>query len=168
MKRAAALFFSILILFFSFSSCSNKKSSSTSCRDVIIALTSCEVGLPAGSIYCLTAEYGSDEYLTDSLISSLLGNGKMPEICESWVDAAFFLALKDHPCEFAVIRCHDRDAAIDTAKLLAARLASSRLVKGDSDYFDDASVTVIGSFALLIISSDRDKALKIAKSLLPY
>lgn len=168
MKKTAVLFFSFLILLFSFSSCSNKKNSPTSCRDVIYALTSCEVGLPAGSIYCLTAEYGSDEYLTDSLISSLLGNGKMPEICESWVDAAFFLSLKDHPCEFAVVRCENRDAALDTAKLLSAHLASSKLLKGPSDYFDKAKVTVIGNYALLIVSSDPDKALKIAKSLLPY
>ena len=167
MKRAAAVFFAFLSLIFCLSSCTARKNNSPpSCREILAAMIESEVGLPAGKIYCDTAEYGSDEYLAASTVASIVGNGKLPQICESWLDCAFFLALKDHPCEFAVVHCKSRDAALDTAKLLSTRLASSKLLKGNSDYFENAKVTVIGNYALLIVSSDPTATLRAAKKVI--
>ena len=164
MKKAAALFFAFLSLIFCLSSCADQKSErDPTCRDILSAMLECEIGLPAGKIYCATAPFGSEEYLSDSTLASIIGNGKIPEVCKSWLDCAFFLAIKDHPCELAVIYCQNRDAAIDTAKLLTARLASSKLLKGDSSYFENAKVTVIGNYALLIVSSDPDATLRKVK-----
>ena len=167
MKRAAAVFFAFLSLVFCLSSCADQKSdSNTTCRDILSAMLECEVALPAGKIYCATAPFGSEEYLSDSTLSSIIGNGKMPEICKSWLDCAFFLAIKDHPCELAVIYCQNRDAAMDTAKLLTSRLASSKLLKDESSYFENAKVTVIGNYALLIVSSDPDATLHVLKEVI--
>lgn len=166
MKRAAAIVLSVLTMLFCLSSCSRKESPPPTCRELLVAMTECEIGLPAGRIFCLTAQYGSEEYLPDSLLSSLFGNGNAPEICESWQDCALFFALNDHPCEFAVIRCKSRDSALDTAKLLSNHLASARLLKGNNEYFDKAKVTVIGNYALLIVSSDPDCAIKAVKALI--
>ena len=167
MKRAAAVFFAFLCLIFCLPSCSAVKNDPPpSCREILAAMIESEVGHPAGKIYCATAEYGSEEYLADSTTASIVGNGKLPEVCKIWLDCAFFLALKDHPCEFAVIHCQNRDAALDTAKLLSSRLASAKLLKGNSDYFENAKVTVIGNYALLIISSDPTTALREAKKII--
>ena len=164
MKRAAAVFFAFLSLIFCLSSCTARKNDSPpSCREILAAMIESEVALPAGKIYCATAPFGSDEYLAESTVASIVGNGKMPEVCKSWLDCAFFLAVKDHPCELAVIYCQNRDAALDTAKLLTTRLASSKLLKGNSDYFENAKVTVIGNYALLIVSSDPDAILRVVK-----
>ena len=90
----------------------------------------------------------------------------MPELRESWQDMAFYLSLNDSPCEFAVIYCRDNDTAIDTAKLLNARIDAVRTDKKDEKYskmLDSATVAIVGNYALLIISSDTETALKTAK-----
>ena len=166
MKRVAAIFFAFLSLIFCLSSCTVTKSDPASCRDILSAILECEVALPVGKIYCATAPFGSEEYLGDSTLSSIIGNGKIPEVCGSWLDCAFFLSIKDHPCEFAVIYCKKRDAALDTAKLLTSRLATSKLLKGESDYFENAKVTVIGNYALLIVSSDPTATINAAKKMI--
>ena len=162
MKRFAALFF-ICILIFSLASCSNSEKE-VSCRALVGAMTEREIGLPAGRFYSMTAPEGDKEYLSRSLISSLFGGGSYPKAAKGWLDAALYLSLGSHPCEFAVILCQDRDVAHDTADLLNSRLSSIRLAKSDekyAPYLQNASVTLVGNYALLIISSDTRTALKV-------
>ena len=162
MKRPAALFFTLLILLCSLVSCSGS-GEKTSCRALIGAMTEREIGLPAGRFYSMTAPEGDKEYLSRSLISSLFGGGSYPKAAEGWLDAALYISLGSHPCEFAVILCQDRDVAHDTADLLNSRLSSIRLAKSDgkyAPYLQNASVTLVGNYALLIISSDTRTALK--------
>ena len=163
MKRPAALFFAILILFGSLSSCTFKYKS-TSCRKILEEIISSEVGLPSGRIYSKSAAKGDDEYLSRSLVSALFGGGSFPDIAEGWVDVALFLSLNDHPCEMAVILCRDRDVAHDTARILSERLAAIRLTRASPEYstlLQNAIVTISGNYALLIVSSDTQNALKI-------
>ena len=164
MKRIAAIFFAFIMLLPALSSCAQKETSD--CRTILVAMTEAEIDLPAGRIYSSKAEEGSDEFLPDSLTSALLGGGCMPELRESWQDMAFYLSLNDSPCEFAVIYCRDNDTAIDTAKLLNARIDAVRTDKKDEKYskmLDSATVAIVGNYALLIISSDTETALKTAK-----
>ncbi len=163
MKRTAALLFTFLILICSLVSCSGG-GGKTSCRALVGAMTEREIGLPAGRFYSTSACEGEEEYLSRSLISSLFGGGSYPKAAEGWLDAALYLSLGSHPCEFAVILCRDRDVAHDTADLLNSRLAAIKLCKTDEQYeayLQNASVTLVGNYALLIISADSKTALKI-------
>ena len=127
-------------------------------------MTNAEISLPAGKIYWSGAEKGEDDYLSASLLNALLGSGMTATLRESWLDIALFLSLGESPSEFAVILCRDRDSAIDTAKLLNLRLSAVKATKKAPEYkemTENAKVTVIGNYALLIISSDSEAALKI-------
>jgi hypothetical protein len=164
MKRIAAIIFALILLLPALTSCAKKKTAE--CISVLLAMTEAEIDLPAGRIYSSKAEEGSDEFLPDSLTSALLGGGCMPELRESWQDMAFYLSLNDSPCEFVVIYCRDNDTAIDTAKLLNARLDAVRTDKKGEKYskmLDSATVAIVGNYALLIVSSDTENALKTAK-----
>lgn len=166
MKRPAALFCIIILLFSSLFSCSATKNIHTPCRDVVAAMTEAEIGLPAGRYYSMYAPEGEDEYLSPSLIASLLGTGSLPVVSEDWLDVALFLSLKDSPCEFAVILCSSRDAAEDTAALFHSRISAIKITKTSPKYYqmiENASATVTGNYAILIISTDPANALRTAK-----
>ncbi len=166
MKKTAGLFLSVFLLISLLSSCSNEKKAPC-CLTVLEAMTLAEVGLPAGRIYSLDSE--DDGYLSDSLIKALYGNGSLPAIAQSWIDCAVFISTLGHPCELAVVYCTDRNAAEDTARLFGSRLNSLRALKSDEQYgnmLDLAQISIRGNFVLMIISSDPDNALKIAKKLI--
>ena len=165
MKKTAVIFLSVLIILYALSSCGVRKTR-PSCREILSAVTSTEIGLPAGRFYSSKAPEGDKEYLSDSLISSLFGGGAYPEVAKDWIDVALYLSLGDHPCEFAVILCQNRDAAHDTAKLFCKRLSAIKITKNSPEYatmISDAKVTVSGNYALLIISSDAENAFKSVK-----
>lgn len=163
MKKAAAFLFAILIFLASLPSCTEQKAP-PSCRELISVLAEAEVGIPAGRFYSMDAPSGDGEYLSDSLLSALFGGGSYPKVAEGWLDCAFFLSLGDDPRELAVILCRDRDVAHDTATALSARLSAIKLTKTDPQYemmLQNASVTLVGNYALLFISSDCKTALKV-------
>ena len=163
MKRSAALFFAILIFFCPLTSCAEQKAPPT-CREMLSAMTDAEIGLPSGKYYSSAAPEGDSEYLSDSLVSALLGGGSYPTVAADWLDCSLFLSLGNHPCELAIILCQNHDAALDTARLLSTRLSSIKLTKTSPEYaemLDTAKVAVKGNYALLIISSDSENALKV-------
>ena len=163
MKRLTALFFTILILIPALTSCSPNREQT--CRQILGEMVDGEIGLPAGRFYSKSAQKGDEEYLSDSLIASIFGGGSYPTVADGWIDASLFMSLGTHPCEFAVILCRDRDVTHDTADLLHSRLAAIKLVKNDQQYesmLQNATVTLVGNYALLIISSDSKNALKLA------
>ena len=139
-----------------------------SCLSVLEAITAAEVGLPAGRSYSLSGSKTDEGYLSESLIKSLYGNGALPAISESWLDCAVFVSILGHPCEFAVVYCSDRNAAEDTARLFGSRLNSLKALRSDEEYgnmLDSAQISICGNFVLMLVSSDPDNALKIAKRL---
>lgn len=161
MKRTTAFFIAIILFLGALPSCA--PSAKKTCRDIVLAMTDAEKNLPAGKYYSLSASEGESEYLSDSLISSLFGNSYYQKISEKWIDGALFLSLTPHPCEFAVIYCSDRDNAEDTAKLFLSRIDAIKIAKSSPEYgkiIENAKVEIRGNYALLIISSDPDKALK--------
>ena len=139
------------------------------CREILEALTNAEIGLPAGQIYDLAATEGDDEYLDERLINSLFGEGASPPMRSGWIDLALFLPSSSHPCEFAIFLCDTPDTATDTARILCRRLDIVKTSKKDdvnSYILDSATVTIIGNYVLLIISSDTQNAIKIAANLM--
>ena len=162
MKRLTALFFTILILILALTSCSPNREQT--CRQILGEMVDGEIGLPAGRFYSKSAQKGDEEYLSDSLIASIFGGGSYPTVADGWIDASLFMSLGTHPCEFAVILCRDRDIAHDTADILLSRLSSIKLCKTQPQYekhLQNATVTLVGNYALLIISSDTKNAIKI-------
>ncbi len=134
------------------------------CLSILRKLTDCETGLPAGRVYALNAAEGEEEYISQTLLSALYS---APLTVQSgWVDGAFFLPSHDAPCELAVILCDSPSAVEDTARLLSARLASVRELKENDEnrgYFENATVSVLGNYVCLLISSDSRAALTLLK-----
>ncbi len=139
------------------------------CREILGEIMLSEVGLPAGKIYSMLAVKGDEEHLPDTLTARLFGEGSTPPVSRGWLDLAIFLPSSSSPCEFAIILCDSEDTATDTARLLCRRLDVIRTAKGDGDLpslLDNATVTVIRNYALLIISSDTQNALKTASKII--
>lgn len=163
MKKPTAFFLSVLLFCLTLVSCANNKPQK-SCRELLGAMTQAEIGLPSGKFYSISADEGDSEYLSESLLMALLGSGSAVTLKEHWLDLALFLPFGEHPAEFAIILCRDRDTAIDTAKILNSRLAAIKVTKTAEQYksmIDNAKVTIIGNYALLIISSDPDTAMRV-------
>ena len=164
--RILAAFFVILLLF-PLSSCA--ASSTPDCREILTAMTDAEIGLPAGKTYSLRAKKGDDEYLSEHLLNSLYGDGERPVMADGWIDIAIFLSLSDHPCEFAVFLCDSKDTATDTARMLCHHIDVIRTANEGlqfSHYLDNATVTIIKNYVLMIISSDSENILKVASKII--
>lgn len=165
--KKAAFFLIILLILFTFSSCAEWEM--PSCRDVLGEIIAAEIGLPAGRVYSSKADEGEDEYLPDSLVNVLYGNGSRPVMADGWLDIALFLPSSSHPCEIAVFLCNSEDTATDTARMLLRRLDTLRTANGDSElvsYFDTATVTVMRNYVLFLISSDVESAVKTAAKII--
>jgi len=150
----------------SLSSCAKKEYAT--CREVLEAIMTAEIGLPAGKVYDLSAPKGDDEYLDERIINSLLGNGSTPSMRQGWIDLAMFLPSSPHPCELAVFLCDTPDTATDTARLLCRRLDVVKSAKKDSPHsemLDSATVTIMGNYVIFAISSDSEKAIKTAREI---
>lgn len=163
MKKTVYFLISVLLFSLILSSCAEKDL--VSCREILEELKDAEIGLPAGKTYDMKAGEGEDEFLSEKLLAALFGEGATPPVRPGWLDAALFLPTSSHPCEFAVILCNSNDTATDTARLLCSRLDSIRTLKKNGEYsalLDNARVTVIRNYVLLIISSDAENAVKTA------
>jgi hypothetical protein len=168
-KKIALMFVLLLLTMPVLSSCS--QGAPASCREILGEIIYGEIGLPAGKIYDVKAPEGKNEYLNERLISTLFGGGSPPPMRDGWLDVALFLPATAHPCEFAVILCDSADTATDTARLLCRRLDSIRSTKGGGDYsalLESATVTVIGNYALLIVSSDTQNSIKVASKVIRH
>ena len=166
MNRFIAL---ILIPLTLISFCFCAKSENASCREILSAITECEAGLPAGRIYSMKADAGDREFLSDSLLSALYGDGGMPPAADGWLDCAIFLSSPAHICELAVFLCDSPDTATDTARMLCRRLDLIRVAKGDGKYafyLDSATVTVMRNYVLFVISSDSENAIRVASKII--
>lgn len=156
-----------LLLLFSLPSCAAREM--PTCRDILGEIMKSEIGLPAGKVYSMHSPDGDGEQLPDKLIARIFGEGTTPAVASGWLDLALFLSTSAHPCEFAVILCDSEDTATDTARLLCRRLDAIRTAKSEGEYArltENATVTVIGNYALLIISSDTENAIKSASKII--
>ena len=116
----------IFLLFsvFCLPSCSRNMPST---KDILIAMTAAEVGLPSGRVYLSSAEPGSENYTPPALLASLYGGGSAPIEQSEWVEFAIFLPTAQHPCELAVFLCQSDQSASDTAKMLCLRYGKNAL-----------------------------------------
>ena len=171
--RAASLIL-VFLIFFSLTSCTYS-TELVSCEEIVRAIAENEVGIPAGKIYSASAGEGEDDYIPDSLVNSLFGEGGRLALFDGWVDCAFFMPSSSHPCEIVAILCDTPETAKDTARLLCRRLNTIRNVKGGSQninttdlavYLDSAEVTISRNYVLLIISSDTAAAKKCALAMI--
>ena len=162
-KRFFIIFLALSILILS--ACSNRESDFPICHDVVNAICDGEISLPAGKIYYKSASAGEDGYISDDMLSATLGGGKSLSIFELWDDIALFLPSSDHPCEIIAIHCASVADTSDTALLLSSRLSDIKNAKADKypEYFDDCKIFIIKNYVLMIVSSDRENAFKIAK-----
>ena len=166
MKKIIA-FLTVLFVIFCLPSCA--KQDMPSCRDILGEIMAAEIDLPAGRIFSSMAGEGEDEYLPDSLINALYGNGSRPVMADGWLDLALFLPSSLHPCEIAIFLCDSQGTATDTARMLCRRLDLLRVAKENdenSSYFESATVTVMKNYVLLVISSDTENALKLAAKII--
>ena len=161
MTRKAALFFALVFLILSLSSCAD--SSHPSCRSILDSMTETKAQLPAGQLYCFDAKEGEKEYLSPTLLSAWLGSSSASV---GWLDCALYLSLREQPYELAIVLCQSSDVAEDTAKLFSARwhTVSAETAASKNDPFPvNASVTRIGNYVIFILAEDSDTLLAVAK-----
>ncbi len=161
MTKYLAIFLIILLLIPLYG-CADR--AAPSCRDILQSLTDCEIGLPAGRVYSLTAVEGEEEYISPTLLAALFS--APAQTVKGWIDGAFFLPSHADPCEFAVILCDSPATVSDTARLLSARLTAIRKLKNTDEHraiLEEAKVLVKGNYVFLIISRDTENALALLK-----
>ena len=166
-KKILMFFLALILLFASLPSCAEREP--VTCRKVLNSMISSEIGIPAGMIYDLSAAEGDDAYLEERVINSLFGDGATPPMRNDWLDLALFLPTSSHPCEFAVFLCNSPDTATDTARMLCRRLDIVKSAKNKNEYsemLESASVTIMGNYVLLIISSDSALSLRAAREII--
>ena len=171
--RVASLIL-VFLVFFSLTSCLYS-TELVPCDEILDAMISGEISLPAGKVYSSKAKEGEKGYISASLMRALYGGEGSQELISGWIEYSFFLPDSDHPCELAVILCDSPENAKDTARLLCRRLNTIRKVKDDSQninatdlaaYLDSSEVTISRNYVLLIISSDTAAAKKTALTLI--
>ncbi len=133
-------------------------------------------GAPDGQSYSRAAPSDTRAYLGDTLLSALYGEaargllvseteGAAPAVG----DVAIFLSLAPHPAELAVFRCSDARGVTTAAKLCRARLDLVCRTWDDTAYADlvaRATVTVEGSYVLLIVADDPAAVTNAARRLI--
>lgn len=133
---------------------------------VLSAMLACEEHLPAGNIYHYGAEEGEAGYLSESLCVALYGDGDVPAEWEFVSDFAIYLSASEHPFEVAVFRCDLGDGTEEVSELCTRRLAVLRNHFRGSDYEAYTSggrVVILGSYVLMIVSSDAEISLSEAR-----
>ena len=129
--RVASLIL-VFLVFFSLTSCLYS-TELVPCDEILDAMISGEIALPAGKVYSSKAREGEKGYISASLMRALYGGEGSQELISGWIEYSFFLPDSDHPCELAVILCDSPENAKDTARLLCRRLNTIKTIKGDKD-----------------------------------
>ncbi len=177
-RQALALCLSALLAF-SLTACGHADAPPPTAEQVLSAMqTAMEAagGAPDGRMYSRQASPDSRDYLGDTLLSALYGeaarglltvgvDGTAPAVG----DAAIFLSTAPHPAELAVFRCSDARGVTTAAKLCRARLDLIRRAWDDTAYaalVARGTVTVEGSYVLLIVAEDPDTALYAARGVI--
>ncbi len=138
-------------------------------EQILRALTRAEIGLPAGKLYLASAAQDEEAYLSPELISAMYAGGELPwqlSLCE---DYGIFVSSAQHPCEFAVFLCYSRSDTDLLSAMCQVRLDALRAHYKDTayaHYTDSARVAVVGRYVLLLVSSDPEHALKVARQVI--
>lgn len=160
--------FILIFLLIMLCSCKSADNGRVKCSEAVDAVYDAEVAKCPGVIYSLNAIEGESGHMSRTMMSAVLGGGKELDIFKLWDDAAMFLPSGEHPFEIAIIHCKSSNDTGDTSKLLASRLDMLKNAKAEKypEYFEDASVTVIGNYCIMIISCDSSEALKTVKGII--
>ena len=133
--------------------------------DVLEKIKSAEIPLPAGNIYFSSAAAGEEGYLPPSLAAAMFG-GESPEELSLAESYAFFISAGKLPSEFLVFRCYAASDTPSVASLCHARLDALRSYYTDTEhshYTENATVTIIGKYVIMAVSSDPENAISAAK-----
>ncbi len=124
--------------------------------------------------YTRAAAPSDGAYLSDTLFSALYGEaarGLLQEsdgVAAAINDAAVCLSMAASPVELAVLRCSDVRGTATAAGLCRARLDAVRRAWAGTAWeamTAEGTVTVVGSYVLLVIAPHPDKALRAARRL---
>ena len=162
MKKRLLAFLMLSILLFS--ACSREQSVCP--EQVLLSLTEAEIGLPAGQIYLSGADQTQASYLSPEMIATLYGQGEPPWQLSLIKDYGIFLSTAQHPCEFAVFLCYSHSDTDQVAAMCQARLNALCIHYKDTSYqayTQNARVAIMGKYVLLLISSDAEHALDVAR-----
>ena len=91
--RVASLIF-VFIVFFSLTACLYS-SELVPCDEILDAMISGEIGLPAGKAYSSKAKEGEKGYISASLMRALYGGEGSQELISGWIEYSFFLPDND-------------------------------------------------------------------------
>lgn len=166
------LFISVLMVF-GLSSCASSEAKSA--EKVLYEMIRSEKNLPAGQVYLLKSTPGAPDYLSESLLSALYGNGTLPEAMGRAEDISMRLSSGIYCFELAVFLCPTVRDAREVADLCLHRIDSMKhFLSANSDRLGidplclenikKAKVTVIGRYAIMAVSPNAEECIKGAKN----
>lgn len=130
------------------------------------ALRATEKGLPRGQLYVSDAREGEAGYVTDTLLSSFLGDGReVPWQAEAAESYAFYLSYSS-PVTLAVFRCGSVGGAEELAILLSERMRLYRTYWAGSEWEEavlEAAVVVSGRDVFFAVAPDGKALIRRAR-----
>ena len=173
LRRIAFIFLSFLLAL-GLTSCNAGEQRSA--ENVLFEMLRAEKELPAGKIYTMKSSKGAPDYISESLLASLYGEGKLPDVMSQAEDMAFRLSSGFNCFELAVFLCPTARDAREVASLCLGRIdIMEHFVNANSDKLGisdacaenikNARVTVVGRYVLMAISPNAEECIKNAKKL---
>ncbi len=139
----------------------------------------CDAGVAtdgqAHAVYDRAADPAGGRYLSDTLFSALYGEAArglltgIPDAPAAIGDAVICLSVAPTPRELAVFRCSDERGCTTAVGLCRARLDAVRRAWVGTEWeamTEGGTVTVVGSYVLLVITEDPDRALDAARAVI--
>ncbi len=166
------LFISVFLVFW-LSSCVGGETKTA--EKVLLEMIRSEKSLPAGQIYSIKSSPGAPDYLSESLLGALYGDGSFPEALGRAEDIALRLSSGIYCFELAVFLCPTMRDAREVADLCLRRIdsmehflsANSEKLGIDplcSENIKNAKVTVVGRYAIMAVSPNAEECIKGAKN----
>ena len=148
-----------------------------SAEKVLYEMIRAEKDLPAGKIYSMKSTKGAPDYISESLLSALYGNGneELPQALERAEDMALRLSSGISCFELAVFLCPTVRDAREIADLCLARIDSMKhffnanseklgIHESCAENIKNAKVTVVGRYAIMAVSPNAEECIKSAKN----
>ncbi len=174
-KRRIIIYFLAILLTFGFSSCASGEPKSA--ERVLMEMIRAEKNLPAGKIYTHKSSMGAPDYISESLLAALYGDGALPEVLGRVEDMALRLSSGLCCFELAVFLCPTVRDAREIADLCLGRIDSMEhfvnanyeklgISPSCAENIKNAKVTVVGRYAIMAVSLNAEECIKGAKNVI--
>ena len=143
---------------------------------VLLEMTKNAGRLPFGVVYSTESSPGSPDFLSESVLQSVFGEGECPEVMKRLNGAAIRLSSGFSASEFAFFICHSKNDAYEVADLCIKRIdrilyfarstGGRYLGESDMSEIEGAYVEIVGNCVFMAVCSDGRGAVERGKSVI--